>query len=67
MTYVAKVCQPILNSEVTMKLRALMASTALAATLGTGAVADGHGWSLKDAAAPYDGTTFDVVFPLRPG
>jgi len=50
-----------------MKLRTLMASTALAATIATGALADGHGWSLKDAAAPYAGTTVDVIFLLRPG
>jgi len=50
-----------------MKLRTIMASTALAATLASGALADEHGWSLKDAAAPYAGTTVDVVFLLRPG
>ena len=35
--------------------------------LATGAIADGHGWSLADAAKPYAGTTVDVVFLLRPG
>lgn len=50
-----------------MKSRTLLASTALAASLASGAFADGHGWSLQDAAAPYAGTTIDVVFLLRPG
>lgn len=34
---------------------------------GTITFASGHGWSLKDAAKPYEGTTVDVVFLLRPG
>lgn len=50
-----------------MKLRHVLGSTALALTLATGALADGHGWSLKAAAEPYAGTTVDVVFLLRPG
>ncbi len=50
-----------------MKFRTLIASAAVAAMTAPGAVADGHGWSLKDAAAPYSGTTVDVVFLLRPG
>ncbi len=50
-----------------MKFRTLIASTAAATTIASGALADGHGWSLKDAAAPYAGTTVDVVFLLRPG
>lgn len=48
-------------------LRNLCYSAALAGIMATGANADGHGWSLKDAAAPYAGTTIDVVFLLRPG
>ena len=48
-------------------LRNLYCSAALGALAATGALADGHGWSLKDAAAPYSGTTVDVVFLLRPG
>lgn len=47
--------------------RNLYCSAALASLVATGAFADGHGWSLKDAAAPYAGTTVDVVFLLRPG
>lgn len=48
-------------------LRNLYCSAALASLAATGAMADSHGWSLKDAAAPYAGTTVDVVFLLRPG
>ena len=48
-------------------LRNLICSVALSGLAATGALADGHGWSLKDAAAPYAGTTVDVVFLLRPG
>lgn len=48
-------------------LRNLMGTAALASIVATGAVADGHGWSLADAAKPYAGTTVDVVFLLRPG
>lgn len=48
-------------------LRKLMGTAALASIVATGAVADGHGWSLADAAKPYAGTTVDVVFLLRPG
>ncbi|MGP9804616.1 ABC transporter substrate-binding protein [Paracoccus sp. NSM] len=47
-----------------MKLRTLICTTALAATTATGAMAE---WSLKEAAAPYAGTTVDVVFLTRPG
>ncbi|MDJ0683847.1 MAG: sugar ABC transporter substrate-binding protein [Alphaproteobacteria bacterium] len=50
-----------------MKLRNILASTALAAGLAMGAVSSAHAWSLKEAAAPYAGTTVDVVFLLRPG
>ncbi|MEL6508312.1 MAG: sugar ABC transporter substrate-binding protein [Pseudomonadota bacterium] len=49
------------------KLRNLYGTAALASIIATGAVADGHGWSLKAAAEPYAGTTVDVVFLLRPG
>lgn len=48
-------------------LRNLLCSAAVASVMASGAMADGHGWSLKDAAAPYAGTTVDVVFLLRPG
>ena len=48
-------------------LRNLYCTAALAGLAATGAMADGHGWSLKNAAAPYAGTTVDVVFLLRPG
>ena len=47
-----------------MKLRTLICTTALAASAATGAMAE---WSLKEAAAPYAGTTVDVVFLTRPG
>jgi len=50
-----------------MKLRNLLGGAACAAVLATGALADGHGWSLKKAAEPFAGTTVDVVFLLRPG
>ncbi len=48
-------------------VRNLLGSTAVIGMMATGAVADGHGWSLADAAKPYAGTTVDVVFLLRPG
>jgi multiple sugar transport system substrate-binding protein len=44
-----------------------MASTALAAGLAVGGATSAAGWSLAEAAAPYAGTTVDVVFLLRPG
>ena len=47
--------------------RHLLGTAAVASVLATGAIADGHGWSLADAAKPYAGTTVDVVFLLRPG
>ncbi|MBW7056785.1 sugar ABC transporter substrate-binding protein [Paracoccus bogoriensis] len=47
-----------------MKLRILACTTALAASAATGAMAE---WSLKEAAAPYAGTTVDVIFLTRPG
>ncbi len=49
------------------KLTTLLGTAAVACTLATGAMADGHGWSLAEAAKPYAGTTVDVVFLLRPG
>ncbi|MEM6381978.1 MAG: sugar ABC transporter substrate-binding protein [Pseudomonadota bacterium] len=48
-----------------MKLHHMLATTALCATLASPAVA--QAWSLEEAAAPYAGTTVDVVFLLRPG
>ncbi|MEM8656761.1 MAG: extracellular solute-binding protein [Pseudomonadota bacterium] len=50
-----------------MKIRNLLGTTALAASLGLGAVTTAQAWSLEEAAAPYAGTTVDVVFLLRPG
>ena len=50
-----------------MNFNRLPAAAAAAAICATGALADGHGWSLKKAAEPYAGTTVDVVFLLRPG
>jgi len=47
--------------------RKLLCTAAMASVFATGALADGHGWSLEEAAAPYAGTTVDVVFLLRPG
>jgi multiple sugar transport system substrate-binding protein len=48
-------------------LRNLLGATAVSSMMATGAIADGHGWSLAEAAKPYAGTTVDVVFLLRPG
>lgn len=50
-----------------MKTRNLLCTAAVASALATGAFAEKHEWSLKEAAAPYAGTTVDVVFLLRPG
>ena len=44
-------------------IKNLFFSIIAACLLSTGA----YSWSLKDAAAPYAGTTVDVVFLLRPG
>ena len=48
-------------------LRNLYCSAAVASVAATGALAQDGGWSLAEAAAPYAGTTVDVVFLLRPG
>ena len=48
-------------------IRNLLGTAAIASVMATSAFADGHGWSLADAAKPYAGTTVDVVFLLRPG
>jgi len=49
-----------------MKPNKFLVTTTLAAGIAaTGATA--QSWSLKEAAAPYAGTTVDVVFLLRPG
>ena len=50
-----------------MRLHQLFATTALCAAIASPVLADTHGWSLEEAAAPYAGTTVDVVFLLRPG
>lgn len=50
-----------------MRLHQLFATTALCAAIASPVLADNHGWSLEEAAAPYAGTTVDVVFLLRPG
>lgn len=50
-----------------MKLGRLLGSTAAVCALAAGTVAQAQDWSLKEAAAPYAGTTVDVVFLLRPG
>ena len=43
-------------------LRNLYCSVAFFSLIATSAMSAGHGWSLKEAAAPYAGTTVDVVF-----
>jgi multiple sugar transport system substrate-binding protein len=50
-----------------MKLQRLLTTTALASGLALGSVTAAQAWSLEEAAAPYAGTTVDVVFLLRPG
>lgn len=50
-----------------MSLRNLLACAAAGTFIASGALAQSSDWSLKDAAAPYSGTTVDVVFLLRPG
>jgi len=49
-----------------MKLRTMASAAALAVGL-TGVAGTAGGWTLEEAAAPYEGTTVDVVFLLRPG
>ncbi len=49
-----------------MRYRTSVCGLALAAGLGLG-VAQASEWTLEKAAAPYAGTTVDVVFLLRPG
>ncbi|MCY4306644.1 MAG: sugar ABC transporter substrate-binding protein [Rhodobacteraceae bacterium] len=48
-------------------LRNISCLTILLSFFGTIAFASGMVWSLKEAAKPYEGTTVDVVFLLRPG
>jgi multiple sugar transport system substrate-binding protein len=50
-----------------MKLKRLLTTTALASGLAMGSVTAAQAWTLEEAAAPYAGTTVDVVFLLRPG
>ena len=50
-----------------MKFTSFLVYAAVAAVFASGALAANHSWSLKAAAAPYAGTTVDVVFLLRPG
>ncbi len=49
-----------------MNLKSMLCTTALVAVAATATTAQSD-WSLADAAAPYAGTTIDVVFLLRPG
>ena len=49
-----------------MKFRTCVSTLALTAGLTLGA-AQASEWTLEKAAAPYAGTTVDVVFLLRPG
>ncbi|MCY4196240.1 MAG: sugar ABC transporter substrate-binding protein [Rhodobacteraceae bacterium] len=44
-----------------------VSAAALSLGLAVGGISHAMTWSLKDAAAPYSGTTVDVVFLLRPG
>ncbi|MEM9012826.1 MAG: sugar ABC transporter substrate-binding protein [Pseudomonadota bacterium] len=50
-----------------MKLRSTLSAMALATGLVAGTGGGAAAWSLEEAAAPYAGTTVDVVFLLRPG
>lgn len=50
-----------------MNLKSMLCTTALVAATATAANAQSGSWSLAEAAAPYAGTTVDVVFLLRPG
>ena len=50
-----------------MNLKSMLCTTALVAATATAANAQSGDWSLAEAAAPYAGTTVDVVFLLRPG
>ncbi|MCF3932429.1 extracellular solute-binding protein [Acuticoccus sp. M5D2P5] len=49
-----------------MKLRTTVSALALTAAMAFGSNA-AQAWSLEEAAKPYEGTTIDVVFLLRPG
>ena len=49
-----------------MKPRTMASAAALAVGL-TGVAGTAGAWTLEEAAAPYEGTTVDVVFLLRPG
>ncbi|MCY4007388.1 MAG: sugar ABC transporter substrate-binding protein [Rhodobacteraceae bacterium] len=44
-----------------------VSAAALSLGLAVGGISHAMTWNLKDAAAPYSGTTVDVVFLLRPG
>jgi len=50
-----------------MNMKRLLTTTALASGLALGSVTAAQAWTLEEAAAPYAGTTVDVVFLLRPG
>ncbi|MEM9223355.1 MAG: extracellular solute-binding protein, partial [Pseudomonadota bacterium] len=50
-----------------MKLKQLLVTTALSGAIALASTSASLAWSLKEAAAPYAGTTVDVVFLLRPG
>lgn len=49
-----------------MNLKSMLCTTAIVAAAATTTHAQSD-WNLADAAAPYAGTTIDVVFLLRPG
>jgi len=49
-----------------MNLKSMLCTTAIVAAAATATHAQSD-WNLADAAAPYAGTTIDVVFLLRPG
>ncbi|MEO1679309.1 MAG: sugar ABC transporter substrate-binding protein [Pseudomonadota bacterium] len=50
-----------------MNAKRLLLTTALTGAVAVGGAGTAAAWSLKEAAAPYAGTTVDVVFLLRPG
>ncbi|MEM7489487.1 MAG: sugar ABC transporter substrate-binding protein [Pseudomonadota bacterium] len=50
-----------------MRQGTLLTGTVLATGLTLGSATAATAWSLEEAAAPYSGTTVDVVFLLRPG
>ncbi len=50
-----------------MSLKSHACAAALATGMTVASAPGAFAWSLEEAAAPYAGTTVDVVFLLRPG